>query len=559
MNGVPAELRVAVLPPTRADGIAIGKVLGASGISYLLVDGIGGLCEAVSDGVSMAVLGEEGLAEDPGALAACIARQPLWSDLPIILLSRSGGELRIRGELIAALGNVSVVERPIRTTTLVSLVHSNLRARVRQYQIREYIAHQHRSEAEREQLLASERAARSEAERTSRMKDEFLATLSHELRTPLNAVLGWTQVLRQFHSGHDELGKGLAVIERNARAQAEIIEDLLDMSSIVSGKVRLETGRVDIGTVVGSTVDAIRPTAQAKNISLRVDIDPRAGIVRGDQNRLQQIFWNLLTNALKFTPPGGRIDVTLVQVAAHVEIAVADDGQGIDPLFLPHVFDKFRQADASSTRQHGGLGLGLSIVKQLVELHGGVISAESAGNGAGSTFRVRLPLMQADATIAPADRRRARGGFAAGKGRFVERDGVTFDGLTVLVVDDEPDSRSLIRRLLEDREARVFTAASASEAIEELRTRAPDVLISDIGMPGEDGYALIRRVRAMDSAAAEIPAIALTAYARIEDRLRALHAGYQHHLAKPVEPVELITMLGDIVRQQTQAASGAAS
>jgi signal transduction histidine kinase/ActR/RegA family two-component response regulator len=548
----PAELRVAVLPPTRADGVAIGKVLTASDIPYTLVDSVAGLCSAIDEGVGMVVLGEEGLAEDQPSLAACVARQPLWSDLPILLLSRAGREPGILGESLAALGNVSVVERPIRTTTLVSLVQSNHRARMRQYEIREYLNRQHRSELERDQLLASERAARSEAERASRMKDEFLATLSHELRTPLNAVLGWTQVLRQFRAVPEEVGQGLTVIERNARSQAQIIEDLLDMSGIISGKVRLEVERVDVGAVVRSTVETIRPAAQAKHTRLDIAIDPLGGFVLGDPNRLQQIFWNLLTNAVKFTAAGGRIDVTLGIVEGQVEVVVADDGQGIDRGFLPHVFDKFRQADASSSRQHGGLGLGLSIVKQLVEMHGGVISAESAGSGKGSTFRVRLPVMAATEPLATADRRLDSSEPRARRAALAAPLGETLTGITVLVVDDEADSRSLIQRLLEDREARVLTASSAAEAIQQLSTRVPDALISDIGMPGEDGYSLIKRIRAMDGATAQVPAIALTAYARIEDRLRAIHAGYQLHLAKPVEPAELVTMLKSIVRRPTR-------
>lgn len=396
------------------------------------------------------------------------------------------------------------------------------------------------------QLLESERAARAEAERTSRVKDEFLATLSHELRTPLTAILGWTQVLRGDPANSAEIEQGLGTIERNARAQKGIIEDLLDMSSIISGKVRLDVQRLDLVSVIEAAVDTVRPAANAKGIRLRPVIDPQARTVAGDPNRLQQVFWNLLSNAIKFTPKGGSVQILLERVNSHLEVHVIDSGEGIAPEFLPNVFDRFRQQDASTTRRHGGLGLGLAIVKQLVELHGGSIHVDSPGLGEGTAVRVMLPLT----AIRPADdplelaRRHPHSGPAAGP---APAEILRLDGVKVLVVDDEFDARNLVKRLLEDRDAVVRTAGSAEEAFELLLADRPDVLISDIGMPGEDGYVLIRRVRALprDEGGAT-PALALTAYARSEDRQKVILAGFQLHLAKPVESGELLASVASL-------------
>jgi PAS domain S-box-containing protein len=416
-----------------------------------------------------------------------------------------------------------------------------------------------REEAERrEQLLVAERGARDEAERASRMKDEFLATLSHELRTPLNAILGWAQILRQGGGVQDarDLSDGLAVIERNARAQTQIIEDLLDMSRIVSGKVRLDVRRLDPAEVVRGAVETVRPAAEAKGVRVQAVLDPSAGPVSGDPGRLQQVFWNLLNNAVKFTPRGGRVQVVLGRVNSHVEVSVADSGEGIAPEFLPYVFDRFRQADASTTRRHGGLGLGLAIVRQLVELHGGGVRAESAGLGRGATFILTLPLTPVDVREGSAGDRRhptaADGGVGAAAADAPGATGladacIRIEGVRVLVVDDEPDARGVVERVLRDCGAAVATAASAREALERLEGERFDVLVSDIGMPGEDGYALIRRVRGLGvERGGAIPAVALTAYARAEDRMKAVLAGFQMHVAKPVEPAELVTMVASL-------------
>jgi PAS domain S-box-containing protein len=400
------------------------------------------------------------------------------------------------------------------------------------------------SAAEREGILASERAARADAERASRMKDEFLATLSHELRTPLNAILGWSQILSHRDRSEEDITEGLAAIERNARSQTQIIEDLLDMSRIISGKVRFDVQRIELAPLVQSAVETSKPAAEAKGVRLQVMLDPKAGPVSGDPNRLQQIFWNLLNNAVKFTPRGGRVQVLLERVNSHLEISVSDTGEGIKPEFLPHVFDRFRQSDATTTRRHGGLGLGLAIVKQLVELHGGSVTAKSPGEGQGATFTVCLPLTAFHPEpSAPAERRHPK------TAPIQEPADPCADitGIKVLVVDDEPDVRFLVKRLLEDCNAIVILASSASEAVDCVRSERPDVIISDIGMPIEDGYSFIRQVRALSAnEGGQTPAMALTAYARGEDRVRAIMAGFQHHASKPVEPSELIALVANL-------------
>ena len=410
------------------------------------------------------------------------------------------------------------------------------------------------SERERASLLDSERAARIEAERASRMKDEFLATLSHELRTPLNAILGWAQIIQQGESSAADITKGLGVIERNARAQAQIIEDLLDMSRIISGKIRLDVQRLDLASVVQNAVETCRPAAEGKGIALRAVLDPLHGVVvTGDANRLHQVLWNLISNAVKFTPKGGRIQVLLERVNSHLELSVIDSGEGIAPEFLGYVFDRFRQADATTTRRHGGLGLGLAIVKQLVELHGGSVRVKSAGPGSGSTFVMMLPITAVHPGSRPEPERRHPAAAAERvPGGALELTHADLSGLSILVVDDEPDARALVQRLLEDNHAKVITAASAEEALSYLTAQRFDLLVSDIGMPGQDGYSLIRKVRAFGvEHGGNMPAVALTAYARAEDRVKALRSGYQMHLVKPIEPTELITVVASMVGRVT--------
>ena len=395
---------------------------------------------------------------------------------------------------------------------------------------------------ERKRLLEREQAARTEAEHANAMKDEFLATLSHELRTPLGAILGWALILRRSENGISEFQKGLEVIERNARVQTQLIEDLLDMSRIISGKVRLDIQPVEPFSFIESALETVRPAADARGIRLDQLLDPAAGPISGDPNRLQQVVWNLLSNAIKFTPRGGRVRILLQRADSHVEISVADTGIGIKPGFLPHVFERFRQSDPSITRPYGGLGLGLAIVKHLIELHGGTVKADSQGEGCGATFSVNLPLMAIYTSTA-----RTKWVHPGATTTGLSFEPVDLSGIKILVVDDEPDTRDLIRRVLEECKAEVLTAASASEALTMIELERPHLLVSDIGMPEIDGYEFLRRVRTLSQKiGVHIPAVALTAYAGPEDKTRALRAGFLVHIAKPVEPSELVATLANL-------------
>ncbi|HYF34564.1 MAG TPA: PAS domain S-box protein [Prosthecobacter sp.] len=397
-----------------------------------------------------------------------------------------------------------------------------------------------RDVTEQRKAVEEARAAGAEAERQSRMKDEFLATLSHELRTPLQSILGWIQLLRSEPCDPEEINEGLEVIDRNARAQTRIIEDLLDMSRILSGKVRLDVQRLELAPVIQAALQTVEPAAQAKEIRLQAILDPLAQPVSGDPSRLQQIFWNLLSNAIKFTPRGGRVQILLERVNSHLEVSVTDTGVGISPEFLPYVFERFRQADASSTRRHSGLGLGLAIAKHLAELHGGSIRAKSGGPSQGSTFTVILPLAVLHFSPEDRDRRHpAHQGEPALLGDLPD-----LKGISVMVVDDEEDARKLVALVLSKAGAIVRAAASAAEAREILAANVPDVLISDIGMPDEDGHSLMRSIRALPpDRGGKVPAIALSAYTRTEDRIRAISAGFQMHLPKPADTLELLTMV----------------
>ena len=400
-----------------------------------------------------------------------------------------------------------------------------------------------RAAEERKVLLESERSARAEAERTSQMKDEFLATLSHELRTPLSAILGWAQVLRRGSRDTADLQRGLQTIERNARAQAQLIEDLLDMSRITSGKVLLDMQSVAPSVFIDAAVETVRPAADAKNIRIEKHYDPAVGNIAGDPARLQQVIWNLLSNAIKFTARDGRVAIFLTANAGQVEITVQDNGVGIAPEFKEHVFERFRQGDASTTRRHGGLGLGLSIVKHLVEQHGGTVRVDSEGENQGASFTIALPAANRPSAAA----RPERPAYSAPSPLASEMLLRDMAGLRVLVVDDEADARELINRILSDCHAIVRTAGSAEQAMTAIREEMPDVLVSDLGMPDVDGFELLARVRALGPAhGGNVPAIALTAFARSEDRLKALEAGFGAHISKPVEPSELIATVASM-------------
>jgi len=400
---------------------------------------------------------------------------------------------------------------------------------------------------ERERLLYSEKEARAAAEQANRIKDEFLAVVSHELRSPLNAITGWSSLLLTGRLDPEQTARALKTILRNADAQNQLIGDLLDVSRIVSGKLRLNVRPFELTSVIEAAVEVVRPSAAAKSIRLNVLLDPAAGPVAGDPDRLQQVFWNLLSNAIKFTPNGGRVQIRTQRINSHIEVVVADTGKGIDGSLLPVIFDRFRQGESTSTnREHGGLGLGLSIVRHLVELHGGLVRARSEGIDQGAEFSVELPVSIAAEPTRFGDETRVHphaGGIARGAIP-------SLSGLRVLVVDDEVDAREMLSTILGQAGAEVAMASSASQAIDLIDRWKPDVLISDIGMPGEDGYELIRKVRARSAdRGGQIPAVALTAFARTQDRLRVLLSGFQMHVPKPIEPIELVTVVASIAKR----------
>jgi signal transduction histidine kinase len=452
-----------------------------------------------------------------------------YPDCPVIMFTNSGNE-EIAVEAMKLGVDDYIIKAPnryIRVPIAVSkaLERTQLRQRAK------------RLEEERSLLLVQERAARAQAEAANRVKDEFLATLSHELRTPLNALLGWAQLLRLQRLEGDDYKRATETIERNAKLLLRLIEDLLDVSRIITGKLSLCMRPVELAPVIEATLNNVRPAAKAKGIQLESRLDPEAGLISGDGTRLQQIVWNLLSNAVKFTPQGGRIQIQLRRIGSKVVLSVIDTGIGISPEFLPYVFDRFRQADSSSTRTQGGLGLGLAIVRHLVELHGGSVHVESPGEGQGTTFTVRFPLL---AICTPPDN-------AEHKSATVENS-VILRGVKVLVVDDEADVRQLLTLLLKQYEAEVRVAASVEDAIATFEAFNPDVLVCDLGMPLQDGYDLIRQVRAMPAEqGGQIPAIALTAYAKEQDRDRALAAGFQTHLPKPVDAAELVNLIAHLV------------
>jgi signal transduction histidine kinase/CheY-like chemotaxis protein len=421
---------------------------------------------------------------------------------------------------------------------LASQFDARLEANARVLQISQATA------AERQDLLMRERAARDEAERLSALKDEFLATLSHELRTPLNAVLGWAAMLQRGVKDEETFRRGLETIERNARAQGQLIDDLLDMSRIISGTLRLDVQLIEPDKVIEAALGTVHPAAVAKRIDLRVDVERGIGTVLGDPGRLQQVMWNLLSNAVKFTPTGGTVQVMLGRDGQDVVIRVADSGIGISPDFLPHVFDRFRQQDASITRKHGGLGLGLSIARQLVELHGGTIGVSSPGANAGTTFTLRLPLAEPEEAAEPS------APAASGTAPQAVQHG-DLAGIKVLLVDDAEDTLDVLQQILQHSGATIMAANSAGSALALLEREHPDVIVSDIGMPEIDGFELMRRIRRRSAGAGgAVPAIALTAFTRQDDRNKAMLAGFTDYLAKPVEPGALVAHIAHAVGQR---------
>jgi len=661
--------RILILAPTGRDAAMTRRYFLEAGLRAEACNNVGELCEKMREGAGLIFLTGEALTfEAMQCLAESLAKQPTWSDIPLVVLTSGGSETPANTEMLAFLseaGNVTLIERPVRLMTLMSAIRSALRARQRQYDVRKHLAaDRHSKEAlERSEAALREsewqlrtlvnavpllawmaetdghifwynqrwydytgttpeemqgwgwqsvhdpeilprvlerwrasitsgepfemefplkssngefrsfltrvmplrdeqgrvvrwfgtntdveelRRALKQAEDANRMKDEFLATLSHELRTPLTSILGWARMLSNGQVDEAHTARALETIERNAKAQSQLIEDILDVSRVITGKLRLEVQSVDVTAVIESSIDAVLPAAEAKGIRLQRVLDSGASIVSGDPSRLQQIIWNLLSNAIKFTPKNGRVQIKLERINSHVEITVTDDGQGISPDVLPFIFERFRQADSTTTRSHGGLGLGLAIVRHLVEMHGGTVEVESLGEGHGSTFTVKLPLIVVRSF-------NVRGVTDAERLHPTASNGSPFncppelDGLRLLVVDDEEDTRTLLKIVLEKCGAQVTTVSSVREAIAALKESRPDVLISDIGMPEEDGYALIKEVRALPKEdGGQTPSAALTAYARMEDRMKVLRSGFQIHIPKPVEPAELVAVVANL-------------
>ncbi len=527
MSDTPSDaLAIAVFAPVGRDGELTSSLLKRVGIGCLQYSSIRAMCADGLDAFGALLLTEEALdLPDVGTLQAALSAQPGWSDIAVLLfagseLTRTAG---YRHGAVAGLTNVTVIERPVSAAALVSLVRTALRARARQYEMRD--------------VLVTLHAAREQAERASRLKDEFLATLSHELRTPLNAILGWTAMLRQNAVEPDRVPRVLDIIERNALAQAQLVSDVLDVSRMITGKIRLNPRPMSLASTVRDAVDTVKPAADARSVSIEFHDTGDPLLVHGDPERIQQVIWNLLSNAVKFTPHHGEVTVSAARAGTFVEVRVEDTGVGLTPEFLPFVFDRFRQADQSFTRAHGGLGLGLSIVKQVVELHGGQVAAASEGVGRGSVFTIRLP----QPAIGTSPDSESRGSMAGAESPQLT-------GRNVLVVEDDDASRELLATTLAGVGATVTSAATVDEALRAVDAHVPDLLIADIGLPVEDGLSLCRRLRAMPShRGGSVPAIALSAYTRAEDRAAALAVGFDTFVAKPTTHADLLTAIADLL------------
>jgi signal transduction histidine kinase/ActR/RegA family two-component response regulator len=525
-----AELRVLVCAPIGRDSALTTELLKRDGIACYPCRSMGDLCDRLAEGAGAVLITEEALLDEAvDAFAALLEAQPAWSDISVLLFAgghRSEASLRTLRKL-EVLRNVTMLDRPLRTEAVISTVRAALRGRQRQYELRDVLIALHR--------------ARADAEHASRLKDEFLATVSHELRTPLNAIMGWVSMLRQARFEPERIAKVLEIVERNAKAQAQLIADILDISRMITGRVKLNLAPVSLARPVLDALDTVKPGAYSRGIEIRTDIDEGA-VVHGDGERLQQVFWNVLSNACKFTPAGGRIDVMLSDDGHVASLTVTDTGSGIAPEFLPYVFDRFRQADQTFTRAHGGLGLGLAIVKHLVEMHGGDVRAHSDGPGKGSMFEIRLPVATRTHV-----RRRVHDAAPAADDAMPN---VDLTGRFVLLVDDDEATRELMATILTQFGARVTAVDGARAALSQIDIEVPSLVIADIGMPGEDGLSMMRRIRGQHvKKSATVPAIALSAYARAEDRQAALEAGFDDFLTKPAMPA-------DILRAVDRALSG---
>jgi signal transduction histidine kinase/CheY-like chemotaxis protein len=549
----------------------------AETLSKFMVDGlpepgrfteaVGNLIVSATDGRSrVRAFGEMvALLWAEGNYAAALRLEELWNNLQhthsFSLFCAYPMNIFSGEEHVEQIGNVCAGHsRVIPAESYTALAEADERLRVitllqqKASRLEAEIAERREVEERLQAALIQEKLARAEAESANRLKDEFLATVSHELRTPLNAIIGWSEMLRGGALDEGTAARAIETIARNAESQAQLVEDILDVSRVITGKLRLNIGPVDAAAVINAAIDSVQLAAEAKGIRLEVVLDPSARRVFGDAGRLQQVVWNLISNAIKFTPRDGCVRVRLERAEdSNAQISVSDTGCGISPEFLPFIFDRFRQADGSSTRRHGGLGLGLAIVRHLVELHGGTVHAESAGEGSGSTFTIRLPL-------APEQERtknRNRDAVSLRSDEAVslsDKPLPSLEGVRVLLVDDDADGLQFLNLMLARQRATVQVAASVAEALEVLQWYRPDVLVSDLAMPDEDGCALIRKVRALESMSDKrIPAVALTAYVRIEDRARALSAGFNMFVPKPIEPNELITAIANLAETDTNS------
>lgn len=524
-----ADSRVLIFTPTGRDASLTQKILNEAGIASFICSDIEEFCGQLDSGAGAALITEEALNQPAvNRLIQSLEKQPAWSDIPVIFFATNSDSAARLLNLLGQRANLIVLERPINISIVTGAVRSALRARQRQYQT--------------QRLLV-------ELEEADRQKDLFLATISHELRTPLNAILGWAGILRSDEIDAQTAERGLLTIERNARAQSQLIEDILDMSRIIRGNLRITPEPFEVIPAIKAAIDVVRPAAQAKKINIEVALDAPAQVVSGDSGRFQQIIWNLLSNAIKFTPEGGRVAIQMAQVSEHINISVSDTGKGISAEFLPHVFDYFRQADNSITRNYGGLGLGLAIVRHLAELHGGRVFASSAGLGQGATFTVTLPVMKTPHSQSPAPFA-AKSKTPADKKVPPQNAFPLLKGLRILVVDDAEDTRELMTEVLTKYGAIIVTAQSVAEALGLLENSRFDLLVSDIEMPNRDGYSLIQEIRARENGQGrKLPAVALTAHTTAIDRIRALSAGYDTHIAKPVEIDELLYAIGGVAAQ----------
>jgi signal transduction histidine kinase/ActR/RegA family two-component response regulator len=532
------EIRVLVLTPVGRDAECIHSVIASKELPVRTCRTLSEMCEEIAVGAGCVLVAEEAImARNLETFNSCLQSQPAWSDLPVVVLTTGGGtstsQLQSLNKLMS-MGNVTLLERPLRAITLLTGIQGALRGRLRQYVVRDLMLDQVKAREK-------ESVARHEAERLNKVKDEFLCTLSHELRTPLTPLLGWTNMLLTSKLEESMRYKALTTIHRNVKTQIQLIDDLLDISRMISGKMRLQLQPVDLTRVVEAAAEVVRPAAIAKGVKLDILSEMEPYIVLGDFDRLQQVFWNLLTNAVKFTPSCGIVRAQFQRSGSSFQCIVSDTGVGIKQEFLPHLFERFSQADSSITRTFGGLGIGLSLVHSLLELHGGRVTATSDGDGKGAVFTVSLPIHGDYANRDDANSFHIPPETVAIPKRL--------DGLKVLLVEDHPETRDLLCAILSQSGSTVTSADSVRDGFQKFIDIRPNVIVSDLGLPDEDGYDLIRKVRESErSKSVKTPALALTAYAAEIDRSRCIAAGFQKHLVKPIDPAQLVSELAELTK-----------